>query len=89
MSESSDDEARQQHHMPNAAQSYPSFAAAATGLFPAYTSVTAQPGPSWLQNTSFTAVNASTTSAKLPDADEARSKHNMPPGFHLRRLPRM
>ena len=82
MSGTSDDDAGQRQDTWDAVQSYPSFAAAAPGLFPAYSSVGGHPGASWLQNTSFTAATTSNSSAKSNVDDEARSKETIIPQSH-------
>lgn len=69
-------DASRREDLSGAAQSYASFAAAAPGLFPAYAATSSQPGPSWLQNSSFTAVNTNETPASAAATDEARREQS-------------
>ena len=72
------DDASRHEDLSGAAQSYAPFAATAPGLFPAYAATSSQPGPSWLQNSSFTAVNASAMPPSAAAADEARREQSPP-----------
>ena len=71
------DNASQHEDLSGAAQTHASFAAAAPGLFPAYAAPSSQPGPSWLQNSSFTAVKAHGTPASAAATDEARREQHL------------